>query len=182
MDFAAALNVLQQRSSVPDVPPAPPVRGDAATATTGAASANIGYVTRVCPTHCAQGADQRGAHAGRSSTIWRACHFSPDTLNHRRVTEQMREEASPVRTLVIDEVSMMGAKFYARVEEYFRAVRDAGDVAFGGINVYLFGDFSQVRTWSPTVAVAFRMFTLGRMCSCLLLVVRQSTTRSSAVT
>jgi len=57
----------------------------------------------------------------------------------------MRIEASPVRTLVIDEVSMMGAKFYARVEQYFRAARDAGDVAFGGINVYLFGDFSQVR-------------------------------------
>ena len=57
----------------------------------------------------------------------------------------MRAEASPVRTLVIDEVSMMGAKFYARVEQYFRSARDAGDTAFGGINVYLFGDFSQVR-------------------------------------
>ena len=60
------------------------------------------------------------------------------------MTDNMRAEASPVRTLVIDEVSMMGAKFYARVEQYFRAARDAGDLAFGGINVYLFGDFSQV--------------------------------------
>jgi hypothetical protein len=49
------------------------------------------------------------------------------------------------QVLVVDEVSMLEAEFFDKMEKVARIVRDS-NLPFGGIQVILCGDFLQVRT------------------------------------
>ena len=61
-------------------------------------------------------------------------------INIDRVTEEMGN----ANTVVIDEISMMGALKFYKVDQILRKVGDEGK-PFGGYNMILLGDFLQLR-------------------------------------
>ena len=67
----------------------------------------------------------------------------------KRVLPKLRELWSPVRYLVIDEVSMIGARFLADISRRLQLAKgDTGVAAinpFGGVNVIFTGDFGQLK-------------------------------------
>ena len=67
----------------------------------------------------------------------------------KQIMQQLRELWSPVKYFVIDEVSMIGARFLADISRRLQLAKgDTGAAAvnpFGGVNVIFTGDFGQLK-------------------------------------
>lgn len=69
----------------------------------------------------------------------------------RETSKAWRADITNLKTLVIDEVSMMQPQFFDRLDTFFRVMRSTGSkddtllkVPFGGVQVILVGDFFQL--------------------------------------
>lgn len=61
-----------------------------------------------------------------------------------RTRGEQRHIISALRTLVIDEISMVRADLMDGLDQYLRAARNLPDVPFGGVRLILVGDMSQL--------------------------------------
>ncbi|KAI5822296.1 helicase [Schizophyllum commune] len=100
----------------------------AVTATTGVAAANIGGST---------------LHSWGSLLIEK-CNIDQQ-LEHIRKGPGLGRWLS-VRTIIIDEVSMLGGDLFDFLHDIAKALRPTTDRPFGGIQVLACGDFFQVRS------------------------------------
>ena len=59
--------------------------------------------------------------------------------------QKMQEELSPIKYLIIDEMSMVGRKVFGMIDRRLRqAFPSKSQVVFGGFSILLFGDFGQL--------------------------------------
>lgn len=62
----------------------------------------------------------------------------------RETSKSWRADITNLKTLVIDEVSMMQPEFFERLDTFFRVMRNMVSLPFGGLQVILVGDFFQL--------------------------------------
>ena len=65
------------------------------------------------------------------------------SLTGKRLTE-LQNEFKETRFIIIDEMSMMSARMLAMIDERCRQAKSINNIPFGGMMVYLFGDFRQL--------------------------------------
>lgn len=101
----------------------------ALTATTGIAAVNIG---------------------GRTYHSWSGMGLGKETVDElvekvlkSRWCEAQRATIKRTKHLIIDEISMMGADHFVKLDQICRAIRQS-DEPFGGIQLIMFGDFLQL--------------------------------------
>ena len=101
----------------------------ALTATTGIAAVNIG---------------------GRTYHSWSGMGLGKETVDElvekvlrSRWCEDQRATIKRTKHLIIDEISMMGADHFVKLDQICRAVRESQE-PFGGIQLIMFGDFLQL--------------------------------------
>tara|TARA_R110000796_G_scaffold71635_8_gene162616 strand:+ start:14956 stop:16254 length:1299 start_codon:yes stop_codon:yes gene_type:complete len=105
------------------------LEGVALTASTGIAGVNIG---------------------GRTIHSWAGVGMAKATADEliqticgKHYHEETRDRIRACRTLIIDEISMLGATFMGKLDQVLRAVRN-DETPFGGIQLLMFGDFLQL--------------------------------------
>jgi len=101
----------------------------ALTASTGIAAVNIG---------------------GRTIHSWSGMGLAQATadeliakIKYQKYMEATRERIEATRHLIIDEVSMLGANLFEKLDQVLRVVKDNPE-PFGGIQLIMFGDFLQL--------------------------------------
>lgn len=97
------------------------------TASTGIAATHVGGMTM---------------HAW--SGIGIADRMTPELLDTITNKEHVAKRLMKAKVLIIDEVSMLSANVLSMVDEVARAVRHQPELAFGGLQVVLVGDFFQL--------------------------------------
>ncbi len=97
------------------------------TASTGIAATHVGGMT---------------LHAW--SGIGIADRMTPELLDTIANKEHVAKRLQKAKVLIIDEVSMLSANVLSMVDEVVREVRHEPDLAFGGLQVVLVGDFFQL--------------------------------------
>jgi hypothetical protein len=85
--------------------------------------------------------------------------FGPDTLRRLR---QMHN-STDLWALVVDEISAVSPYLFSELDHAFRQIMGVPDVPFGGLSVFLFGDFFQLPPprASPLYDVVVRRYVLG---------------------
>jgi ATP-dependent exoDNAse (exonuclease V) alpha subunit len=79
------------------------------------------------------------------STIHRAFGFRPNmNMDNPHISLKVRSALHGVRTIVIDEVSMVRADMLHAMDVVLRSVKRKLDVPFGGVRVIMVGDFYQL--------------------------------------
>ncbi len=117
------------------------------TASTGIAATHVGGMT---------------LHAW--SGIGIADRMTPELLDTIANKEHVAKRLQKAKVLIIDEVSMLSANVLSMVDEVVREVRHEPDLAFGGLQVVLVGDFFQLPPVSRSkVEFAFESPVWGRL-------------------
>lgn len=117
------------------------------TASTGIAATHVGGMT---------------LHAW--SGIGIADRMTPELLDTIANKEHVVKRLQKAKVLIIDEVSMLSANVLSMVDEVVREVRHAPDLAFGGLQVVLVGDFFQLPPVSRSkVEFAFESPVWGKL-------------------
>eukprot|EP00741_Cyanophora_paradoxa_P016320 tig00020911_g15757.t1 len=81
-------------------------------------------------------------------TIHRFLHLSigsPSAQMSNQLTSDLEREIGDVKVLIIDEISMVGARMLYCLDQRLRKARCKPDLMFGGIHVVFFGDFKQLQ-------------------------------------
>ena len=117
------------------------------TASTGIAATHVGGMT---------------LHAW--SGIGIADRMTPELLDTIANKEHVAKRLQKAKVLIIDEVSMLSANVLSMVDEVVREVRHEPDLAFGGLQVVLVGDFFQLPPVSRSkVEFAFESPVWGKL-------------------
>lgn len=117
------------------------------TASTGIAATHVGGMT---------------LHAW--SGIGIADRMTPELLDSITNKEHVAKRLQKAKVLIIDEVSMLSANVLSMVDEVVREVRHEPDLAFGGLQVVLVGDFFQLPPVSRSkVEFAFESPVWGKL-------------------
>lgn len=117
------------------------------TASTGIAATHVGGMT---------------LHAW--SGIGIADRMTPELLDTIVNKEHVAKRLQKAKVLIIDEVSMLSANVLSMVDEVVREVRHEPDLAFGGLQVVLVGDFFQLPPVSRSkVEFAFESPVWGKL-------------------
>lgn len=117
------------------------------TASTGIAATHVGGMT---------------LHAW--SGIGIADRMTPELLDSIANKEHVAKRLQKAKVLIIDEVSMLSANVLSMVDEVVREVRHEPDLAFGGLQVVLVGDFFQLPPVSRSkVEFAFESPVWGKL-------------------
>ncbi|KMQ83793.1 atp-dependent dna helicase pif1 [Lasius niger] len=137
------------------------VRGMAGTGKTFLISLMERLVLRISPqgrgaTVAKLGSTGKSAHNIGGRTVHSALGLHPDGLERPlppRRLESFRRRFRDCRLVIVDEVSMVGARLFRAMDQRLRQITGNGKLRFGGLNVVLVGDPYQLRPVRDTPAV-----------------------------